>query len=73
MRKKYQDLVEIYEDKPLVVCGNGVSLQDVPKELFEKYPVMACNSVYARGYFKDHVPDWYVIEGLGHLRKPEER
>lgn len=66
-------LEDYHEGKPLVVCGNGPSLQDVPPELFEKYPTMACNSVYARGYFNEHTPDWYVIEGLGHLKKPDER
>jgi len=71
--KEYSKLEGIYKDSPLVVVGNGPSLSDVPVELFEKYPTMACNSVYASGYFKDNTPDWYVIEGLGHLKTDEER
>ena len=71
--KHFKDLEDIYRGSPLVICGNAPSLLDVPVELFEKYPTMACNSVYARGYFKDNTPDIYTIEGLGHLKTDEER
>ena len=40
--KEYSKLEGIYKDSPLVVVGNGPSLSDVPVELFEKYPTMAC-------------------------------
>ncbi len=71
--KSYKELENFYEGKPIVICGNAPSLLDVPTELFEKYPTMACNSVYARGWFKDNTPDIYAIEGLGHLKTDEER
>ena len=71
--KQYSKLKDMYKGSPLLVCGNGPSLKDVPVELFKKYPVMGSNSVYTHQYLNDNPVDWYVLEGLGHLKTEEER
>lgn len=71
--KQYRELENCYEGSPLIVMGNGPSLKDVPVTLLTKYPTMGCNSIYTNPHFTEFPVDWYVIEGLGHLKTDLER
>lgn len=52
----------VWNNDTCVVVGNGPSLDDVPAELFEKYPTFGANMVWKRFH-----PDVYFISGADQL------
>jgi len=68
--KPIWELYDLHKGAPGVLICNGPSLADVPNDFIKKYFSMGSNSVYV----KDNIlVDYYVIEGVGHLKKEEER
>jgi len=57
-------------DKIGILICNGPSLQDVPVEWLNKNVTLASNSFYAK---EGLVPDYWFLEGRGHLKKKSER
>lgn len=43
---------------PILIVGNGPSLNDIPNEFLEKYPSFGCNSIHLREGFR---PTYYAV------------
>jgi len=71
--KHYSEFYNIHKDKPGLIICNGPSLSEVPESIFVKYPRLGSNSIYTHKFNAERPVDYYFIEGVNHLRKPEER